>query len=32
MKIEFTNPEVVLVLGALDLYTTIFQSEYDEVW
>jgi len=30
MKIEFTNPELVLVLGALDLYTTIFQSEYDK--
>ena len=30
MKIEFTSPELVLVLGALDLYTTIFQSEYDK--
>ena len=30
MKIDFTNPEFVLLLGALDLYTSIFQSEYDK--
>jgi len=30
MKIEFTNPELVLVLGALDLYTATFQSEYEK--
>ena len=30
MKIEFTNPEFVLVLDALDLYTATFQLEYDK--
>ena len=30
MKIDFTNPEFVLLLGALDLYTATFQSEYEK--
>ena len=30
MKIEFTNSEFVLVLGALDLYTATFQLEYNK--
>ena len=30
MKIEFTNPELVLVLDALDLYTSTFQLEYNK--
>jgi hypothetical protein len=30
MKIEFTNPEFVLVLDALDLYTSTFQLEYNK--
>ena len=30
MKIDLTNPEFVLLLGALDLYTATFQSEYEK--
>ena len=30
MKIEFTNPEFVLVIDALDLYTSTFQLEYNK--
>ena len=30
MKIEFTNSEFVLVMDALDLYTSTFQLEYNK--
>jgi hypothetical protein len=30
MKIDLTNPEFVLILGALDLYIATFQSEYEK--
>ena len=30
MKVEFTNSEFVLVMDALDLYTSTFQLEYNK--
>ena len=30
MKVDFTNPEFVLLLDALDLYTSTFQLEYNK--